>query len=97
MLSVIQPPSNGPITGATSVVIAQMASALPAFALGKLDSSSACDSGIIGPATAPCRTRNAISICSDGASPHRQRGHREQHDRGGEQAHLRRSAGSASR
>ena len=45
----IQPPNSGPITGATSVVIAQMASAVPALALEKLDSSKACDSGIIGP------------------------------------------------
>jgi len=34
MLSVIQPPSSGPTTGATSVVIAHMASAVPARVLG---------------------------------------------------------------
>jgi hypothetical protein len=34
MLSVIQPPSSGPVTGATSVVIPQIASALPALAFG---------------------------------------------------------------
>ena len=49
----IQPPSTGPTTGATSVVMAQIASAVPAFSLGKLASSSDCDNGIIGPATAP--------------------------------------------
>src|ERR1700722_8528072 len=65
MLSVIQPPNSGPITGATRVVIAQMASAVPALAFEKLDSSNACDSGIMGPATAPCRTRKAISSCRD--------------------------------
>src|SRR6202051_1643031 len=42
-----------------------MASAVPALALEKLDSSNACDNGIMGPATAPCRTRKAISSCSD--------------------------------
>ncbi len=34
MLSVIQPPSSGPITGATSVVIAHMPIASPASAFG---------------------------------------------------------------
>ena len=34
MLSVIQPPSIGPITGATSVVTDHTASAIPACAFG---------------------------------------------------------------
>ena len=34
MLSEIQPPRSGPATGATSVVIAHIASAVPAFARG---------------------------------------------------------------
>ena len=33
-LSEIQPPSSGPATGATSVVIDHIASAVPAFARG---------------------------------------------------------------
>src|SRR6202051_5320038 len=41
-----------------------MASAVPALALEKLDSSNACDNGIMAPPTAPCRTRKAISSCS---------------------------------
>src|SRR5690606_9104883 len=46
------------------------ASAMPAFDLGKLASISACDSGIMGPATAPCSTRNASSASSEGEKPH---------------------------
>jgi hypothetical protein len=34
MLSVSQPPSTGPITGATTVVIDHMAIAMPAFSFG---------------------------------------------------------------
>ncbi len=36
-----------------------------------MDSSSVCDSGIMGPATKPWSTRNAISSSMDGARPHR--------------------------
>src|ERR1700722_4706151 len=70
MLSVIQPPNRGPRTGATKVVMAQMARAVPAFAFEKLESSNACERGIMGPATAPCMTRKRISSCSDVARPH---------------------------
>ena len=72
MLSVIQPPNSGPTTGATSVVMPHRASAVPASARGKLDSSRVCDSGIIGPATRPCSTRKNTSISSDVAKPHSQ-------------------------
>ena len=66
----IQPPSSGPTTGATSVVTPHSAKAVPASARGKLDSSKDCDSGIIGPATKPCSTRKNTSISSDVAKPH---------------------------
>src|SRR5580698_9627037 len=69
MLSVIQPPNNGPKTGAINVVMAQMASAEPALALEKLDSNRACDRGIMGPATAPWTTRKKISSGNDVARP----------------------------
>ncbi|CFD89284.1 Uncharacterised protein [Bordetella pertussis] len=69
-MSEIQPPSSGPATGATSVVMDQTASAMPALCLGKLASISACDSGIIGPATAPCSTRKPIRASSVGEKPH---------------------------
>ena len=36
-----------------------------------MESSSVCESGIIGPATAPCTTRKKISIGIDIASPQR--------------------------
>src|SRR5580658_4856658 len=71
MLSVIQPPSRGPTTGATIVVMAHTDSAAPDLAFGKLAINSDCDSGIIGPATAPCSTRNAISRPMVGARAHR--------------------------
>src|SRR5512146_3027610 len=51
------------MTGATSVVIDHAASAVLDLLRGKLCSSSVCDSGIIGPATAPWTTRKTISIC----------------------------------
>src|ERR1700676_1665060 len=70
MLSEIQPPRIGPATGAMSVVIDHMESAIGAFALGNLASSRVCESGIIGPATAPCNTRAASRKGNVGASPH---------------------------
>ncbi|MNY07388.1 hypothetical protein D3C86_1401890 [compost metagenome] len=71
-MSEIQPPSSGPATGATSVVMDQTASAMPALDFGKLASIRVCDSGIMGPATAPCSTRNAISASRDGEKPQSQ-------------------------
>src|SRR3546814_21080086 len=59
------------LIGATSVVIDQIASATPFFASGNSDSSRACEPGIIGPDTAPCSTRNAISDGRLQATPHR--------------------------
>ena len=53
------------------VVIAHTDRAEPDLAFGKLEISSACESGIIGPATAPCRTRKAINMPIVGASAHR--------------------------
>ena len=60
----------GPITGATSVVMPHNANAMELLAGGYVDSSSACDSGIIGPATAPWMIRAVISMPMLGASPH---------------------------
>ena len=57
--------------GATSVVIDQIASAVPRRDAGKIDISSACEPGIIGPDTAPCSTRKAISDSKLQAMPHR--------------------------
>ena len=55
------PPSIGPAIGATSVVIDQIASAAPLRCGGKIDSSSACDPGTIGPDTTPCNMRKTTS------------------------------------
>src|SRR5476649_567499 len=71
VLSLIQPPRIGPQIGATSVVIDQIASARPRRNGGKIDSSSACEPGIIGPETAPCRMRNSSSEGRSQAMPHR--------------------------
>src|ERR1700683_3146185 len=71
VLSLIQPPRIGPQIGATSVVIDQIASAKPRRNGGKIDSSSACEPGSIGPATAPCRMRNASNEGRSQAIPHR--------------------------
>src|SRR3954462_8979790 len=57
--------------GATSVVIDQIASAGPFFCGGNSDSSSACEPGIIGPDTAPCRTLNRSRTGRLQAIPHR--------------------------
>src|SRR5204863_3202751 len=70
-LSVIQPPSTGPTTGATRMVSEKAASAAPAFSRGYVESSSVCESGIIGPATAPCTTRKKTSIGMETARPQR--------------------------
>ncbi|KAK0358261.1 hypothetical protein LTR94_036142, partial [Friedmanniomyces endolithicus] len=57
--------------GATSVVIDQMPSAVARFCGGKIEISSAWLPGIIGPDTAPWRTRKAISELRLHATPHR--------------------------
>src|SRR5271156_2412973 len=71
VLSEIQPPRIGPQIGATSVVMDQIASARPRRKGGKIDSSSACEPGIIGPETPPCRMRNASRDGRSRAMPHR--------------------------
>ena len=70
-MSVIHPPSTGPTTGAIRLVMVQMVSAAGALLCGKLDSSSDCDNGTIGPATAPCKMRNAMRAPMFGAIPHK--------------------------
>ncbi len=67
----MKPPSTGPATGATNVVIDHIASAVPLFSGGNRRSSSACEPGIIGPDTAPCSTRNTTSEGRLQASPQR--------------------------
>src|ERR1043165_1898039 len=65
-----QPPRIGPMTGAISVVTAHSAVAAAAFSVGKIRSSSVCDSGIIGPPHTPCMMRPKTSMPSELAKPH---------------------------
>src|ERR1700722_12221139 len=61
----------GPQTGATSVVIDQMPSAVVRFSGGKIEISNACEPGIMGPETAPWITRKTTSEDRLQAVPHR--------------------------
>src|SRR3954451_9678395 len=83
-LSVIQPPRSGPTTGATRMVSEKVARATPAFSRGEVERSSVCESGIIGPATAPWITRKKISIGIDTDKAAEERRDEEQR-RGGEE------------
>src|SRR5471030_399789 len=71
MLSEIQPPRIGPQIGATRVVIDQIARAKPRRAGAKIEISSACEPGIIGPDTAPWRIRKSSKDGRSQATPHR--------------------------
>jgi len=53
------------------VVIDQMARAVPRLLGGKIMISRACEPGIIGPDTAPCRIRKKISELRFQEIPHR--------------------------
>src|SRR3569832_1854216 len=57
--------------GATSVVIDQMPSAVARLADGKIEMSSACEPGTIGPETAPCMMRKRMSEFRLQAMPQR--------------------------
>src|ERR1044071_2945349 len=65
------PPMIGPMIGATSVVIDQIASAAPLRCGGKIVSSSDCAPGTIGPETSPCRIRKTTSEARLHDAPHR--------------------------
>ena len=66
----MMPPRIGPATGPISVVIAQITVASVAFSLGKMRSSSICDSGMIGPPNRPSSTRAPSSMPSELDKPH---------------------------
>ena len=68
VVPVSQPPSSGPATGATSVVIDQTPSAI-GLSPGSTTAAAPATAGIIGPATKPCTTRKKIRLSSVGASP----------------------------
>ena len=58
-----------------------------AWRCGKIEISSACEPGIIGPDTAPCSTRNTISAGRLQAMPHRKEATVKQHHGEDEGAH----------
>ena len=58
-----------PSTGATTIVIDQSASARREA--GKMSIRRLCESGINGPAAAPCRMRQAMSMPSESERPHK--------------------------
>ena len=66
----MMPPRIGPATGPIRVVIAQITVARVAFSLGKMRSSSICDSGMIGPPIRPSSTRVPTSMPNELDKPH---------------------------
>src|ERR1700723_3117333 len=70
-LSVIQPPSVGPMMGATTTPIPYTAIAMPCLLRGKLSTRMAWEIGCRPPPPAPCRTRKKMSRKRLGARPHR--------------------------
>ena len=70
-LSLSCPPRMGPRIGAVVVVIAQIASPIPAFSFGNIRSNNICESGISGPPDSPCNTRNRTSASSVRDTPQR--------------------------
>ena len=68
-LSVIQPPSIGPMTGARMVVEDHIDRAMLRRSGGLCPSISACDSGTMKPPAAPCMMRNATRLVRLQAKP----------------------------
>ena len=66
----IQPPSVGPMMGATITAMENVAIATPRLATGKLSSKIAWAMGTIAPPPKPCKMRAAISIGRFTAIPH---------------------------
>ena len=67
----IQPPSVGPIDGASTATSPYSAKACPRLCGSKLSAMMACAMGCNPPPPAPWITRNTSSSGSDGAMPHR--------------------------
>jgi hypothetical protein len=68
-LSVIQPPSVGPMIGANMMPMPQTAMAIPRCLAGNVSIIVACDSGTSGPPASPCRKRAATITARLGAAP----------------------------
>ncbi len=69
-LSVIQPPSVGPMAGATTTAMPYRAKAWPRLATEKVSARMACSDGASPPPPMPCRMRAMIRNGSVGARPH---------------------------
>ena len=70
-LSVIQPPSVGPIAGASTTAMPYTANAMPRLRGSKVSARIACSLGCRPPPPAPCNTRQIINVARFGASPQR--------------------------
>lgn len=70
-LSVMNPPSVGPMAGARTTAIPYVANAIPRFCGGNVSARIACSLGARPPPPIPCKTRQKISVPNDGATPHR--------------------------
>ena len=68
--SVSRPPTSGPIASASAAVPAQIPIAIPRSFGGKVAAMIESVAGFISAAPAPCRTRAAISMFPESASPH---------------------------
>src|ERR1700722_777595 len=70
-LSVIHPPSVGPIAGANTTAMPYTAKAMPRLLGSKVSARIACSLGCSPPPPAPCKIRQIISVVRLGASPQR--------------------------
>ena len=71
MLSVMTPPSVGPMVGPMITTKPNRAKAWPRFSRGKLSTSMDCSLGARHPPPIPCRMRASTSMVRLGAKPHR--------------------------
>src|SRR5262249_22706046 len=68
-LSVIQPPSGGPMTGAGAVAMLERAKAARGVCGGKVSTRIACSRRARAPPPDPCVTRKKVKRDSEGAKP----------------------------
>ena len=69
-LSDSQPPSVGPITGATTTAMPNSAKPWPRLAGGNESARIDCDTGTMPPPPKPCRMRNSSRVGRFHAKPH---------------------------
>ena len=83
--AISKPPSVGPSAVPIADIVPSSPMALPVCAFGTVSPTNAMVSAIMIAAPRPCAARAAISSHSVGATPHSDRGQREQEDTGQEQ------------